>query len=106
MGSRFNTASIRWATVLLGAVCLSADGRAEQGPAKIAVRDSVRIIVVGTEFAAGPFVIETDGAIDYPFLGRVPAAGLTARELGASIGERLVTSEILVGRPQVTVELL
>jgi len=87
------------------ATCLSAVLVAQQGPAKISIRDAVKVTVVGTDFASGPFVVETDGSIDYPFLGRVVAAGLTTRELGSSIGQRLVTAEILVGTPQVTVEL-
>jgi polysaccharide export outer membrane protein len=77
---------------------------AQQAP-KIAIRDAVKVTVVGTDFASGPFTVEPDGSIDYPFLGRVPAVGLTGRELGTAIGQRLVAAQILVGSPQVTVEL-
>jgi polysaccharide export outer membrane protein len=82
-----------------------ADGRAQQLAAKISTRDQVTITIVGTELASGPFVVDDSGAIDYPYLGRVQAQGLTARELGAAIAEKLVTAQVLVGTPQVTVEL-
>ena len=52
---------------------------AQQAAPKIAVRDQVRVQVVGTELPTGPFVVDTDGAIDYPYVGRVKAQGLTAR---------------------------
>src|SRR5688572_19455577 len=93
------------ALAFAGLLCLSGIVGAQQA-SKIAVRDSVKVTVVGTEFAAGPFMVEADGSIDYPFLGRIPAAGLTGRELGSSIGQRLVAAQILVGTPQVTIELL
>jgi polysaccharide export outer membrane protein len=78
---------------------------AQQAAAKIAARDQVKVTVVGTELAAGPFVVDPDGSIDYPYLGRVQVAGLTARELGTTISEKLVAAQVLVGMPQVTVEL-
>ena len=106
MGSSFTASSRACAVALVAVVCLSTGLGAQQGATKIAVRDSVKVTVVGTEFSSGPFLIETDGSLDYPFLGRLPAAGLTARELGSSIGQRLVSAQILVGSPQVTVELL
>lgn len=78
---------------------------AQQAAPKIAVRDQVRVQVVGTELPTGPFVVDTDGAIDYPYVGRVKAQGLTARELGEALSRRLVASQVLVGHPQVTVDL-
>lgn len=87
-------------------VCaLSSGVAAQQVAEKISARDQVKVTVVGTELAAGPFVVDPDGSIDYPYLGRVSAAGLTARELGTSISEKLVAAQVLVGTPQVTVEL-
>lgn len=78
---------------------------AAQTAAKIAASDQVKVTVVGTELASGPFVVDADGSIDYPYLGRVPASGLTARQLGESLSQRLVAAQVLVGSPQVTVEL-
>ena len=78
---------------------------APQTAAKIAASDQVKVTVVGTELASGPFVVDADGSIDYPYLGRVPASGLTARQLGESLSQRLVAAQVLVGSPQVSVEL-
>jgi polysaccharide export outer membrane protein len=78
---------------------------AQQLASKISVRDQVTVTIVGTELATGPFMVDDSGAIDYPYLGPVQAAGLTARELGLAIAEQLVTAQVLVGRPLVTVEL-
>ena len=76
-----------------------------QTPATIAPADEVRGTVVGTERPAGPFTVETDGSIEYPFLGRLDATGLTARALGELIARRLVEAQVLVGSPQVIVDL-
>lgn len=78
---------------------------AQQVAPKIAVRDQVRVQVIGTDLPAGPFVVDTDGAIDYPYVGRVKAQGLTARELGEALSRRLVAAQVLVGNPQVSVDL-
>lgn len=78
---------------------------AQQAAPTIGVGDQVRVTVVGTEMPTGPFTVEADGAIDYPFVGRVKALGLTPRDLGADLSRRLVTAQVLVGTPQVTVEL-
>lgn len=78
---------------------------AAQTAAKIDAADQVTVTVVGTELPVGPFTVDADGSIDYPYVGRVAARGLTARELGAAIAKRLVESQVLVGTPQVTVEL-
>ncbi len=106
-------ASNRWiprrALVWLAAAALVLDlggvVAAQQPAERISARDQVTVTVVGTELASGPFIVDSDGSIGYPYLGRVPAAGLTARELGTSISQKLVAAEVLVGTPQVTVEL-
>ncbi len=92
--------------VLLLLVGLTASrAAAQQTPAKIAPHDQVTVTVFGTPFPVGPYPVDTDGSIDYPYLGRLKAAGLTARELGAAISRQLVAAQVLVGTPQVTVEL-
>lgn len=78
---------------------------AAQSPVLIVPRDQVKVTVVGTEIPTGPFVVDAEGTIDYPYLGRIKAQGLTARDLGAEIARRLVAAEVLVGSPQVTVDL-
>lgn len=79
---------------------------ASQTVAKISPRDQLKITIVGTDISTGPFVVDAEGAIDYPFLGRLQAQGLTARELASEIGRRLVAADVLVGTPQVTIDLL
>ena len=100
--------SRRWIKMTL-ALALAAGwpgvGAAQQMAPKIAIRDQVRVQVIGTELPTGPFVVDSDGAIDYPYVGRVKAQGLTARELGDQLSRRLVAAQVLVGTPQVTVDL-
>lgn len=101
-------ASRTWITgalALLLAAASMAMPAAQQAAPKIAPRDQVRVQVVGTELPTGPFVVDADGAIDYPYVGRVKAEGLTARELGDALSRRLVAAQVLVGHPQVTVDL-
>jgi polysaccharide export outer membrane protein len=102
MGSR--TAVIRAA--LAGALLAVATATAAAQVPTIAPADQVRVTVVGTELPTGPFTVDADGSIDYPFLGRIEARGLTARALGDLIAKRLVEAEVLVGSPQVMVDLL
>ena len=87
------------------AVVLALSHLLAQGATVISARDQVRVVVVGTELPAGPFTVDEDGTIDYPYLGRVTAGGLTPRALGDTIARRLVEAQLLVGSPQVTVEL-
>lgn len=93
----------------MAALCLTAllvaGSAMGQAPVRIDVKDQVRVTVVGTELPVGPFTVDADGAIDYPYVGRIAARGLTARELGAQIATRLVQAQVLVGSPQVTVDL-
>ncbi|HWB31366.1 MAG TPA: SLBB domain-containing protein [Vicinamibacterales bacterium] len=90
----------------VGLMALSIGVIAAQQAPTIAVRDQVKVTVVGTEIPTGPFPVDADGAIDYPYIGRVKAVGLTARELGTELAKRLVTAQVLVGSPQVSVELM
>ena len=54
--------------------------------------DSLQISVRQDETLGGTYVVETDGYIDYPYLGRVYAAGLLPGELANRIAVR-VSSE-------------
>jgi polysaccharide export outer membrane protein len=48
--------------------------------------------------------VESDGSLDFPLIGRLPADGLTPRELEASIAERLAKG--FVSEPQVRVAVV
>jgi polysaccharide export outer membrane protein len=100
---------LAWVSIafVLCIVAVSWRVAAEQGSAvnKIGPKDQLKITVLGADIAQGPFTVDPDGTIDYPYLQRIAAAGLTPRELGTKIGQRLVEEGVLVGSPQVTVEL-
>jgi polysaccharide export outer membrane protein len=84
---------------------LVAGSSAAQNAPRVAAGDQVKVTVVGAEIPSGPFTVDADGSIDYPYLGRVKVLGLTAREVGTEVGKRLVAAEVLVGSPQVSVDL-
>lgn len=102
MASRLSVCGVLLVAAFMGHGATSA---VAQNAATIAVRDQVKVTVVGTELPAGPFTVEADGTIDYPFIGRVQASGLTSRALGELIANRLLEAQVLVGTPQVTVDL-
>ena len=91
------------------AIVLAAAGAARLLATQAAIaaspRDLIKITVIGTEIPTGPFTVDGDGTIDYPFIGRVKAEGRPSRELAAEIAARLVEAQVLVGSPQVTVDI-
>ena len=73
---------------------------------RIGSKDQLRITVNGVDrLATGPYVVDANGQIEYPFLGAVKLQGMTAREAGVEISKRLVAKGLLVGTPQVTVDI-
>lgn len=64
--------------------------------------DVFEIRVLGEEDLTAQYRVESDGTIDFPFLGRVEVAGLDSRHIAAAIRDGLMESDILVD-PQVTV---
>jgi len=63
--------------------------------------DVLRVTVHGHPDLTQELVVEPDGNIDFPLIGRLPAGELTPRELEAAIGERLARG--FVSDPQVRV---
>jgi polysaccharide export outer membrane protein len=90
---------------LFAAVAAAQTPTAAAASGRIGPKDQLKITVLGAEIAQGPFTVDGDGTIDYPYLKHITAAGLTPRELGAKISQQLVEEGVLVGSPQVTVEL-
>ena len=78
----------------------------ESGPIEedlvLVVGDTVEIQVERHEKYSGPFRIASDGTIDHPLIGPVPAKGLTAEELQESLVEHLSR---YIRRPMVKVAL-
>ena len=94
----------RIAAALFSLLIASAGLAAGQSNPRIAQRDVLAITVVGVQQFSGKFTVGVDGAIEFPQLGRVNAAGLTARELSDVIVKRLKDADILRS-PQVAIEL-
>jgi polysaccharide export outer membrane protein len=77
-----------------------------QGTARIAAKDKLTIKVIsGVDLGASEFTVDGEGAIDFPYLGRVTVAGFTTRELASDLAARLVKAQVLSGQPQLTVDL-
>lgn len=94
---------LTWAWLLV--VGLAAAAAAEQSTAKISPKDQIKITVLGTNIEVGPYLVDSTGAIEYPYIGRLRVADMTPRELQAEIAQRLVALQVLVGSPQVIAEL-
>jgi polysaccharide export outer membrane protein len=76
---------------------------ARQGGVQIAARDQLLITVSGSAELSRRVTVDVDGMFDYPYLGRVKAAGLTTRALAADLKNRLDPDYAV--HPTVTVEL-
>ena len=67
--------------------------------------DKIRIITFGEEQLTGEFRVNDSGVIALPLVGDVKAAGLTVKELDASVGGALVKAGLLRS-PSVTAEIV
>ena len=66
-------------------------------------RDRVSVAVFGQAPLSGQYVVDGEGAIMFPLLGTVPAAGLTPSELAGALTRRLAAGYLR--EPRVTVAL-
>lgn len=66
--------------------------------------DVLMITVVGEADLTKRYTVGSDGTVDFPWIGRVKAQGLTLRALEDAIARRLTDGKYLV-RPQVTAEV-
>lgn len=73
-----------------------------RGPV-IAIRDLLTVKTLNEPTFSGQFVVNADGTFDFPYLGRIPAAGLTVRDVETDLKKRLSPEWIV--NPQVTIEL-
>lgn len=64
--------------------------------------DVFEVRVLGEDELSAQYRVESDGTIDFPFLGRLAVAGMSSRDAGAIIADGLREHEILID-PQVTV---
>jgi len=70
----------------------------------LGVDDQLRIITYGDRQLTEVFRVDDTGAIDFPLLGDIPAAGLTTHELAAKLMAELKGQNILRD-PRVSVEV-
>ena len=77
---------------------------AAQSP-RISTGDQLKIVVVNIEIGATEFVVDADGTINYPYLGKIKVAGLTSTELATKVGADLVTEKVLTRAPQIMIDL-
>jgi protein involved in polysaccharide export with SLBB domain len=84
-----------WIGVLLfAATCASAG---QHGGRVLSPSDVVAIRIVDHPELDTTTRVEPDGTINFPYVGRLKAAGRTEDDLGRAIGRRLVELKILAG---------
>lgn len=75
----------------------------EAGDYVIGPQDVLTVSVYDEPGLGGKFVVEPDGTITYPLVGRVTAGGMTVRNLETNLRQRLADG--FVKNPQVTVAI-
>jgi protein involved in polysaccharide export with SLBB domain len=84
-----------WVCLLLfAATCPSA---AQNGCRILTASDVVAIRIVDHPELDTTTRVEQDGTINFPYVGRIQAAGRSEDDLGRAIGRRLVDLKILAG---------
>lgn len=83
-------------------VAAGSSASAQTNP-KISPRDQLAITVIGVKEFTGKYPVAVDGTIEFPEIGRVNVAGLTAMDAAALLGQRLKERQVL-NNPQITIE--
>ena len=97
---------MKWLNPRLSALILflaSAGGAQPQDPASLRPDDVVDVVVLGQPSLSANFVVGKDGAIAYPLIGRVEAAGLTPQDLAQRLQSLLGAG--FLKRPEVSVRV-
>jgi protein involved in polysaccharide export with SLBB domain len=86
-------------TIWLSAVLFAATGAsaAGSGGRVLTTSDVVAIRIVDHPELDTTTRIEPDGTINFPYVGRIKAAGRTEDDLARAVGRRLVELKILAG---------
>jgi polysaccharide export outer membrane protein len=71
---------------------------------RLGAGDKVRVATYGEDRLTGEFTVNAAGAIAFPLLGTVPAAGRTVSQFTADLQGRLASQ--FMRNPQVTVEMI
>lgn len=91
IASRLTPCGVALLVALVGAAPALAGGRV------LTPMDVVAIRIVTAPDLSTTARVETDGTIDFPYLGRIKAAGLSEDELARRIERGLVDRKILAG---------
>jgi protein involved in polysaccharide export with SLBB domain len=84
--------------IRISALLLAATGAsAGNGGRVLTTSDVVAIRIVDHPELDTTTRIEPDGTINFPYVGRIKAAGRTEDDLGRAVGRRLVELKILAG---------
>ncbi len=87
-----------WTVALLLAMAVaSAALPARAAGRRLTANDEVSIRIVEEPSLSTTTRVEPDGTINFPYVGRIRAAGLTEDELASAIERRLVELKILAG---------
>ncbi len=71
---------------------------------RIGAGDRLRVATYGEDRLTGEFAVNASGAVSFPLLGPVPAAGKTVAEFNAAL--RTLLASQFMRNPQVTVEMI
>lgn len=88
------------ALLLAGLVALRLP--AQQGY-RIGVGDTLKVLVLGQAELSGEFTVQPTGSLEFPFVGTLPAEGLTTQELQTALEARLADG--FLKKPQVAVSV-
>lgn len=88
------------ALLLLGAV---APTLLAQQDYRIGVGDTLKVLVLGQAELSGEFTVQATGNLEFPFVGTLPADGLTTQELQGALEARLADG--FLKKPQVAVSV-
>jgi protein involved in polysaccharide export with SLBB domain len=84
--------------ILISALLFAATGALAAGGGRVlTTSDVVAIRIVDHPELDTTTRIEPDGTINFPYVGRIKAAGRTEDDLGRAVGRRLVELKILAG---------
>jgi len=96
---------MKWWNPRLPLLCLVASLAAAEGQDPSAVRpaDVIDVVVLGQPSLSSDFVIDKDGAITYPLIGRVEVGGLTPPDVAKKLQSLLGAG--FIRRPEVSVRV-
>ena len=91
-------------SVLLPGLCLPNVAFAEAEEYRIGREDVLEISVWQSPDLSKTLAVLSDGTVDYPILGKIPAAALTPQELAKSLQEKLAQGYVNAPKVNVTVK--